>query len=633
MTSSRVARLCAWLAVAAVVVAAAEPSIETAPAARVGILVLVVDRSGSTAADDLAPTRLDAIRQATLALLDRVPERVRVGLVAFSDKPETLARPTTDRDAVRAGVASLSSYGGTAVGDALRHALHEIEAASGAGSRSASPAAPAAVLLISDGASSSGSDPLDAARLAAGRHVQVFGVAVGTPGGLLIRRERNFERRQPVPPDPALLHAIAGPTGGHAVEARSTPALHAALEDLGRDLGVPGEPTELTMLFGAAALLLLAVGSVLSPRRRGPAGARTAPPAVVRRLAPPVALLAAAGGAAVAWAQLPPAGAPPARPPATGTAASLAVAAPSRPPPPPPFVTIDAAGGRDRTTIRQAVALLRRHRELADQRRAEIDRRGLNRIEELHVSACDVCGGERLTGTPTVGFISGRTITCNPKVNTPVLRKTARRADLPASSLAAMVILYEQELCLHERGEGSPFAAGLRLARKLGAGRLLDVLYAQIDAARADDWLAVEQGVALLRQHGELGAQRWEQLGRQRGRNQVWPLQIQVCRGCLFGRQGLARSTPETDGTVSCDIRVDLAVVERAARGWGLPRTQLVASLLAHEQGHCIHHPDDREIPAIDEERRLARKLGSARQLEYVDYQYGSLDGSGHWKD
>jgi Ca-activated chloride channel homolog len=625
MSSSPLARLCAWLAVAAVVVAAAEPSIETAPAARVGIVVLVVDRSGSTAAADVAPTRLDAIRQATLALLDRVPERVRVGLVAFSDKPETLARPTTDRDAVRAGVASLSSYGGTAVGDALRHALHEIQ--------NASPAAPAAVLLISDGANSSGSDPLDAARLAAGRHVQVFGVAVGTPGGLLVRRELNVERRQPVPPDPALLHAIAGPTGGHAVEARSTPALHAALEVLGRDLGVPGEPTELTMLFGAAALLLLAVGSVLSPRRRGPAGARTAPLAVVRRLAPPVALLAAAGGAAVAWAQLPPAGAPPAGAPPAGAAAPLASAAPSRPPPPPPFVTIDAAGGRDRTTVRQAVALLRRHRELADQRRAEIDRRGLNRIEELHVSACDLCRGERLTGTPAVGFVSGRTITCNPKVNTPILRKMARRADLPASSLAAMVILYEQELCLHERGEGSPFAAGLRLARKLGDGRLLDLLYAQVDVARADDWLAVEQGVALLRRHGELGAQRWEQLGRQRGRNQVWPLQIQVCRGCLFGRQGLARSTPDTDDTVSCDIRVDLAVVERAARGWGLPRTQLVASLLAHEQGHCIHHPDDREIPAIDEERRLARKLGSARQLEYVDYQYGNLDGSGHWKD
>jgi Ca-activated chloride channel homolog len=622
----RAARLCAWLAVAAVVVAAAEPSMKTAPRQRVGILELVVDRSGSTAAADVAPTRLAAIRQATLALLDRVPEGVRVGLVAFSDQTMTLARPTADREAVRDGLASLWSGGGTAVGDALRRALDDIQAAS--------PAAPAAVLLISDGANASGSDPFDAARLAAARRVPVFTVAVGTPGGILIRRDFAGERRQPVPPDPAMLRGIAGPTGGRALEARSVPALYAAVEDLGGDVGVPGEPRELTLLFAAAALLLLAAASVLSPRRRAAAsGASTRLPAGVRRLAPSVALLVAAGGTAVAWAQLPPAGPPPAGAPATGTAASVAGAALSRPPPPPPFVTIDAASGRDRTTIRQAVALLRRHRELADQRRAEIDRRGLNRIEELHVSACDVCKGERLTGTPTVGFISGRTITCNPKVNTPILRKMARRAHLPASSLAAMVILYEQERCLHERGEGSPFAAGLRLARKLGDGRLLDLLYAQIDAARTDDWLAVEQGVALLRRHGELGAQRWEQLGRQRGRNQVWPLQIQVCRGCLPDRQGQARPTPETDGTVSCDIRVDLAVVESAARGWGLPRTQLVASLLVHEQGHCIHHPDDREIPAIDAERRLARKLGSARLLEYVANLYRNLDRSGHWRN
>ena len=88
----RVARTCAWLAIAGVVIAAAEPSIQPAPRQRVGILELVVDRSGSTSANDLAPTRLGAIQQATLALLDRVPERTRVGLVAFSDKAATLVR-------------------------------------------------------------------------------------------------------------------------------------------------------------------------------------------------------------------------------------------------------------------------------------------------------------------------------------------------------------------------------------------------------------------------------------------------------------------------------------------------------------------------------------------------------------
>jgi Ca-activated chloride channel homolog len=83
----RAARLCAWLAVAAVVIAAAQPSVQAAPRQRVGILELVVDRSGSTLAGDLAPTRLAAIQQATLELLDRAPKRLRVGWSPSRTRP------------------------------------------------------------------------------------------------------------------------------------------------------------------------------------------------------------------------------------------------------------------------------------------------------------------------------------------------------------------------------------------------------------------------------------------------------------------------------------------------------------------------------------------------------------------
>jgi Ca-activated chloride channel homolog len=86
-----------------------------------------------------------------------------VGLVAFSDEARTFAQPTTDHDAVRARVASLWPNEGTAMGDALRLALDDIQAAR--------PAAPAAVLLLSDGINSAGSTPLDVAQLAAERHV------------------------------------------------------------------------------------------------------------------------------------------------------------------------------------------------------------------------------------------------------------------------------------------------------------------------------------------------------------------------------------------------------------------------------------------------------------------------------
>ena len=208
----------------------------------------------------------------------------------------------------------------------------------------------------------------------------------------------------------------------------------------------------------------------------------------------------------------------------------------------------------------------------------------------------------------------------------------ARRAHVPATSLAAMLIHYEQELCLiGTDSERSPFAAGLRLARQLGDGRLFDLLFAQIDAARATDWLAVERGVGVLRRHGELGGQRWDELRRRR-LNQVGPLQIQVCRGCLADWLGDATTYQFSSGPVGCDIRLDLNVVERTARDWGLPVTQLVAVLLVHEQEHCIRDPDDRETPALDAERRLARRLGSGRLLEFVAGRYRELDSSGHWR-
>lgn len=385
-------------------------------------------------------------------------------------------------------------------------------------------------------------------------------------------------------------------------------------------------PRELTLLFVAAALLLLAVASALVSRRRAAAGARSGQRAAARRLAPSVVLLVAAVGAAVAWTQLPAPTSPPA-----GTAAT---AAPSRPPPPQPFVTVTAASGRDRTMVRQAVALLRRHLELADQRRAEIDRQRLNQITVLRVAVCDVCKAEPLTSTRTIGVPSAGGVDCSVNLNTPVLRRMAQRAHVDVTSLAAMLIHHDQELCLiGPVTNRSPFAAGLRLARKLGDGRLFDLLFAQISTGPATDWLAVEQGVALLRRHGELGAQRWEELRRRR-LNQVGPLQIQVCRGCLGDPNllGDATTTQAAGDPVFCDIRIDLAVVEREARGWGLPVTLVVATLLAHEQEHCIRDPDDREIPAIDAERRLARKVGGAQLLEYVVSSYRLLDRAGHWR-
>jgi Ca-activated chloride channel family protein len=334
----RLARLCAALAVAAIVVAATRPFVAVEPTGREGVLELVIDASGSMQAKDVAPTRLKATQRAALRLLDRLPPRLRVGLISFSATAGTQALPTTDRDALRGRIATLRASGSTAVDQGLQRALDDI--------RMSHPAAPAWMLLISDGTSLQPGNPAVAARLAAARRVQVLAVALGRPDATVTVRDPFGDlQRVPIPPDLFTLTRIASVTGGHAVGARSEPELDAALDDLIVSTGLDdAEQRDLTLLLAAAALLLLAIGRALTPTRPalGPNDRRPVPRGRWRQ---PVALLVAAGLATVTWTHWLPSGPSPASA-RSAVLAKLAAQpapapapAPPPPPPAPPFVT------------------------------------------------------------------------------------------------------------------------------------------------------------------------------------------------------------------------------------------------------------------------------------------------------
>jgi len=89
--------------------------------------------------------------------------------------PPLPARPPVRRGAIDA----LAADGGTATGDALSAALDRLEARRGDGGRTA----PAAVVLLSDGKTTEGSDPLRAADRARRLRIPVSTVALGTPDG------------------------------------------------------------------------------------------------------------------------------------------------------------------------------------------------------------------------------------------------------------------------------------------------------------------------------------------------------------------------------------------------------------------------------------------------------------------
>jgi Ca-activated chloride channel family protein len=242
------------LALSALAIALARPEATIAVPAEQATIVLAIDRSGSMRATDVKPTRLEAMQAAANRFLDRVPRRVKVGAVAFNTTADVLEAPTTDRAPVRAGIETLTAGGGTASGDALHASLELIR-------RGGPDRPPAAVVLISDGESTAGRDPVDTAREAANLGVPVYTVALGTPGATIVDAKG---RTQPAPPDPETLRAMADASGGQSFAVEDADALNQVYERLGSQVATEREPREITAGFAGGALALVAGGALLS---------------------------------------------------------------------------------------------------------------------------------------------------------------------------------------------------------------------------------------------------------------------------------------------------------------------------------------------------------------------------------
>jgi len=202
----------------------------------------------------VSPSRLDATVAAGERFLEEVPERVRVGGVVFDHRAEAVQTPTRDREALRAALREqMRPSGGTATGDALATSLAMLQARGGQDGRRP----PAAVVLLSDGKSTHGRDPLPVADRARELGIPVYTVALGTEAGTLPDGER-------VPPDAASLRQIAERSGGRSYTAEQAGALRDVYERLGSQVATEREDREITAMFAGGALALLAGGSGLS---------------------------------------------------------------------------------------------------------------------------------------------------------------------------------------------------------------------------------------------------------------------------------------------------------------------------------------------------------------------------------
>jgi Ca-activated chloride channel family protein len=249
------------LALIALVLAAAGPQKTVAVPVERASIMLATDVSGSMTATDVKPTRLAAAKRAAAAFVAKVPKRVNVGVMGFNSAPRVLQSPTTDRTSAYGAIDRLSSSGGTATGEAIATAVGAVRGKPDVSGKRP----PGAIVLLSDGASTTGRDAIAAARDAGEKKIPVYTVALGTPSGTITVRKRDgTTETKPVPPDPQALAQIAEASGGKTFTAQTADGLSQVYERLGSQLGHKQVKRQITREFAGGGLLLLLGATAMS---------------------------------------------------------------------------------------------------------------------------------------------------------------------------------------------------------------------------------------------------------------------------------------------------------------------------------------------------------------------------------
>jgi Ca-activated chloride channel family protein len=245
------------LAAAALVFGLARPRVPIDVAKRDGTVILALDTSGSMIANDVSPSRLGAATAAANSFVKGLPPNFQVGLVPFSTSAQVAVAPTTNRAQIHTALTGLQANGGTAIGDAIQMAL----GLQGTGTTGAAKGKGKEILLLSDGANTSGMDPLAAASEAKAQGVRVDTIAFGTPDGT-VNLGPLSGGIQRVPPDPSTLRDVAHATGGTFFSAADEESLSRIYHSVGLRIGTTKGHKEVTYQVAAlAAVLLLAAGA------------------------------------------------------------------------------------------------------------------------------------------------------------------------------------------------------------------------------------------------------------------------------------------------------------------------------------------------------------------------------------
>lgn len=263
-------------------------------------VILAMDVSGSMRAPDVKPNRLVAAQRAATAFIKGQPGYVRTGIVAFSGTAFLVQAPTQSREDLVDAVDRLQLERATAIGRGLLVSLKALfpnekidtgeppwltDRGRGFGSYGRddqTPGAPlgqdqatnppskkvppgsdksAVIILLTDGSTTAGPDPVEVARTVADHGVRVFTVGFGSREGQVIGFGGRFRR---VSLDEDALKRIADITRGQYFRATTAEDLSKVYKTLNTQFVIETRKTEITALFAAAAALFALVSAFLS---------------------------------------------------------------------------------------------------------------------------------------------------------------------------------------------------------------------------------------------------------------------------------------------------------------------------------------------------------------------------------
>ncbi|HSO11507.1 MAG TPA: VWA domain-containing protein [Anaerolineales bacterium] len=241
-----------------------------------GTVILVFDVSGSMAADDIAPTRMEAAKTIAADFVEGQPADVRIGVVAFSDGGLNVQAPDVNREETLATVERLVPRRGTSLGNGILVALNTIAVDAGdppiintsnlSTTDDVSTALqgwyPSAVIvLFSDGENNDPPDPLTVTDLAIDLGVHIYTIGVGSAEGTTIKVEGMNIHTQLNEP---LLAQIAGTSGGQYYFAGDKTELRKIYNELEPTLSIKPEELELTSSLAGLSILVFLAGGALS---------------------------------------------------------------------------------------------------------------------------------------------------------------------------------------------------------------------------------------------------------------------------------------------------------------------------------------------------------------------------------